>query len=124
MRQRREHNIQWATPYVFFIIVSVCLLTRVRTHTLLLMCSYSCTHTRVNVFVFMYVQYVLIYTRACTLIHLSSHTLTILSSSVMTSVARCLKRKSSTIILKVHAKSQAGLLPEGRSDENEKKWKS
>ena len=40
----------------FFIIVTVCLVTRVRTHALVLMCSYLCTHTRVNVFVFMYVN--------------------------------------------------------------------
>ena len=40
--------------------------------------------------------------------------LTIFSSSVMTSVAKCLSKKSSTIILKVHAKSHAGLFPVNR----------
>ena len=44
-----------------------------------------------------------------------------LSSKVMTSVARNLRRKSSTMILKVVAKSQAGLFPveRGRDEEGE-----
>ena len=71
-------------------------------------------------------MYACVYEKECVRnCHQYSHTngiikehnqLTIFSSSVMTSVAKCLSKKSSTIILKVHAKSHAGLFPVNRKN--------